>query len=487
MSNQPEIKYALLLSDVVSLSIAYFLALAYALPSDNWLELTFSAEGVHVYLAYAMCLSLFLMIFRFSNLYSLRIFESQASHLLKVTRSVLIGTGISCSIMLLVGWQILSGHTLKFFLLFLAIGIALGTVLRLITVRLLRLLAENARGKRRLLVVGGDNAAHKVITAVEEDPTSFLGIVGVVDDYKEPGRPLFDGWQNLGRLDSIPEVTKTLQPDEILVAIDNAPYSRLVEVVETCVKTGCVVRVFSDRLESLARHIGAEKFARDIAVIKFSQTESGLLSRKLRRVVDVTIAALALVLLSPLLLAVCVGIKLSSPGPVIFRQTRIGLNGRPFDFYKFRSMHVGTSSRQHKEYVAKFIKGQAATGSVDELTDTVFKIADDPRVFPFGRFIRRTSIDEFPQLFNVLKGDMGLVSPRPCLPYEWESYEEWHKKRLSVVPGCTGLWQVVGRSAVTFEEMVMMDLYYIRNHSLSLDARILFKTISVVIFSKGGF
>ena len=112
---------------------------------------------------------------------------------------------------------------------------------------------------------------------------------------------------------------------------------------------------------------------------------------------------------------------------------------------------------------------------------------DDPRIFPFGRFIRRTSLDEFPQLFNVLKGDMGLVGPRPCLPYEWDAYNEWHKGRLKVLPGCTGLWQVLGRSTVTFEDMVIMDLYYISNYSLFQDARILYKTIPTIFFAKGGF
>jgi lipopolysaccharide/colanic/teichoic acid biosynthesis glycosyltransferase len=181
-----------------------------------------------------------------------------------------------------------------------------------------------------------------------------------------------------------------------------------------------------------------------------------------------------------------IGIKLSSPGPVIFRQTRIGYAGQPFDFYKFRSMHVGESAGNHQAYVEKFIKGNAGKNvSGNEIH--VFKMQDDPRIFPFGRFIRRTSLDEFPQLINVLKGDMGLVGPRPCLPYEWDVYDEWHKGRLKVLPGCTGLWQVLGRSTVTFEDMVIMDLYYISNYSLFQDARILYKTIPTIFFAKGGF
>jgi lipopolysaccharide/colanic/teichoic acid biosynthesis glycosyltransferase len=196
-----------------------------------------------------------------------------------------------------------------------------------------------------------------------------------------------------------------------------------------------------------------------------------------------------IIVLSPLLLAVVAGIKISSPGPIIFQQTRIGFGGRSFAFYKFRSMHVGEAAGRHQEFVEKFIKGEIAetAETADEHEIKIFKIKDDPRIFPFGKFIRRTSLDEFPQLFNVIKGDMGLVGPRPCLPYEWEAYDDWHKERLSVLPGCTGLWQVLGRSTVTFEDMVLMDLYYISNYSLVQDARILYKTIPAIFFAKGGF
>jgi lipopolysaccharide/colanic/teichoic acid biosynthesis glycosyltransferase len=311
--------------------------------------------------------------------------------------------------------------------------------------------------------------------------------VGLVDDYRVPGKPLFGRWVNLGRLPSVPELAADLGADEILVAIDDAPYARLVHIVEACLQTGCVVRVFSDRFETLASRIGAEQYARDLPVIMLSQARSSEFAIGMRRAADVAGAALGLILLSPLLLVVCIGIRLSSPGPVIFSQTRIGIDGRPFEFYKFRSMHAGRSSKQHENYVRNFIKGEVLGQSVGAAAVDVFKIADDPRTFGFGRLIRRTSIDEFPQLFNVLKGEMSLISPRPCLPYEWEAYEEWHKERLSVAPGCTGMWQVYGRSAVTFEDMVIMDLYYISNRSLILDVRILYKTISVILFAKGGF
>jgi undecaprenyl-phosphate galactose phosphotransferase len=476
-----------LIGDIAYLSIAFFIALYVALPGDFWVVFALPASAGYVFLAYALCLLLFLVIYRLNNLYRLETLEVRYRHLLIVSKALFIGTGIALSVMLLSGWQFFSNYGREFLVIYLAIAVVLATITRLAMVRMFIFRGDSARSKRRLLIVGGDSAAHKVVTAIQSDRRSVPVIIGLADDYKEPGKPLFDGWKNLGRLESIPELVKTLNPDEILIAIDKAPYSRLEEVVEVCAKTGCEVQVFSDRLNTLASRIGAEQFARDLPVVRFSQIKPGATSRYMRRIVDVTIATLALIILSPLLLAVCVGIKLSSSGPVIFRQTRIGRNGRPFDFYKFRTMHVGVSSEPHRRYVKNFIQGGERDESAGEAAVKVFKITDDPRTFPFGRFIRRTSIDEFPQLFNVLKGDMGLISPRPCLPYEWESYEEWHKRRLSVAPGCTGLWQAFGRSAVPFEDMVIMDLYYIRNRSLTLDARILYKTISTIFHAKGGF
>ena len=179
-----------------------------------------------------------------------------------------------------------------------------------------------------------------------------------------------------------------------------------------------------------------------------------------------------------------IGIKLSSPGPVFYRQKRIGKGGKPFNFYKFRSMHVNNDDSGHKEFVQDFIKNSESS-AVNDMK--IFKITKDPRIFSFGKFIRKTSLDEFPQLYNVLKGDMSLVGPRPCLPYEWECYKPWHRERLKSLPGCTGIWQALGRSSVTFKEMVILDLYYLSNVSFWLDFKIVIKTFPVIFLGKGGF
>lgn len=205
----------------------------------------------------------------------------------------------------------------------------------------------------------------------------------------------------------------------------------------------------------------------------------------MKRVLDIILATVALCLLAPLMVAVAIAVALSSRGPVIFKQTRVGQGGLPFTFYKFRSMRTQADESIHRDFVAELITSGDAPAAADD-SATPFKIKDDPRLTAFGRFIRRTSIDELPQLFNVLKGDMSLVGPRPPIPYEARKYQAWHLRRvLSVKPGMTGIWQVEGRSRVPFNEMVRMDLRYIRNCSLGLDLRILAKTLPAVLACDG--
>jgi lipopolysaccharide/colanic/teichoic acid biosynthesis glycosyltransferase len=202
--------------------------------------------------------------------------------------------------------------------------------------------------------------------------------------------------------------------------------------------------------------------------------------KALKRAIDIIGSLSAVILGSPLLLAIALAVKVTSPGPVLFRQTRMGRNGQPFTFLKFRSMQHGNSPELHREFVTKLIRGE-----LDPATSQ-FKIVADPRITPLGRFLRRTSLDELPQFFNVLVGDMSLVGPRPPVPYEFACYKTWHRRRLADVrPGITGLWQVEGRSRVGFDDMVRLDLRYARTWSLWLDLTILFATPRAVVSGNG--
>jgi len=187
------------------------------------------------------------------------------------------------------------------------------------------------------------------------------------------------------------------------------------------------------------------------------------------------------VLLAPVMVATALAIALTSPGPVIFRQIRLGKRGKPFVFYKFRSMVADADDQIHRQYVASLINGMHTDVNQGDASNPLYKLRSDPRITRLGSFIRATSIDELPQLFNVLKGQMSLVGPRPPLPYEAEQYQSWHLRRvLEIRPGITGMWQVEGRSRTSFDEMVRLDLRYIQNRSLLLDLRILAKTVLIV-------
>jgi len=212
------------------------------------------------------------------------------------------------------------------------------------------------------------------------------------------------------------------------------------------------------------------------------------LRHALKRGMDIVGSLFGLILSWPLMIGAAIAIKITSSGPIIFKQYRFGKKGIRFLFYKFRSMQWNVDDQIHREYVTHLIKGNLDKINQGDAERPLYKMKSDPRVTSVGKIIRKTNIDELPQFFNVLKGEMSLVGPRPPLPYEVEKYEPWHLRRiLEVKPGITGLWQVDGRSITSFDDMVRLDLRYVQNWSLWLDIKILLKTVRAVIRPKGAF
>ncbi|MGC8861782.1 MAG: sugar transferase [Armatimonadota bacterium] len=204
-----------------------------------------------------------------------------------------------------------------------------------------------------------------------------------------------------------------------------------------------------------------------------------------KRALDLIAASIGLVLAAPLAAILALLIKLTSPGPVLFKQTRVGKDGRHFVLYKFRSMHVGSDDCRHREYIKLFIEGRDEELRKLQGDKKLYKMTSDDRVTFIGKFLRRTSLDELPQLVNVLRGEMSMVGPRPHLPYEVELYKDWHRRRLEGMPGITGWWQIHGRSRVPFDEAVRMDLWYLEHQSLILDIRIMLRTITKATVGRG--
>lgn len=199
---------------------------------------------------------------------------------------------------------------------------------------------------------------------------------------------------------------------------------------------------------------------------------------------DRILAFLAVMILSPFLTIIAICVRLDSPGGAIYRREQVGKHGKRFTACKFRTMRVNNDDREYKAYLVKYILDNSPY-KVDENGKAVFKVVDDPRVTRFGGLLRRTNLDELPQLFNVLKGEMSFVGPRPDIPFSVNMYQDWHQKRLEVTPGITGLWQVCGRKGVSFEEMVRLDIEYVEKRSLLLDARIMLLTIGTILKGDG--
>jgi exopolysaccharide biosynthesis polyprenyl glycosylphosphotransferase len=253
-------------------------------------------------------------------------------------------------------------------------------------------------------------------------------------------------------------------------------------------------------------------------VVTPKATWGARLSMACKQILDFTVAGILTLMTLPVFLVTALAIKLTSRGPVFYVQERIGKSGHPFRFYKFRTMRHDSDDAAHRDFARNFIQGAQTSGAeetppavaVHDINGRVngrhrrkrthgktngktngnariYKMTADPRVTSVGRFLRRTSLDELPQIFNVLRGEMSMVGPRPPVPYEVEHYQDWHKGRLAVKPGITGLWQVSGRSSVPFDEMVLLDLYYIENRSTAMDLRIMAKTVPVMVKGEGAY
>lgn len=322
---------------------------------------------------------------------------------------------------------------------------------------------------RRYAIVGTGGMAREIVESVAMHPEWGLRFAGFI---RLDGMPDRSRGPVLGRLSQLGRILE----DEILdVVFFAVPRERLGDVergMQLCEEQGVEVRISLDILR-----FGSSKMmiadVDGVPMLAFTRTPSDALALAAKRAFDVLGSAFALVVFAPLFLAITVAIRLDSPGPVFFRQRRVGLNGRAFQMLKFRSMYQDAEQRLE------------ALLAHNEMNGPVFKMKNDPRVTPVGRFLRRTSLDELPQFWNVLKGDMSLVGPRPPIPSEVRQYKRWQRRRLSVRPGITCLWQISGRNNIDFDRWMELDLEYIDSWSLWTDLAICLKTIPAVLTTRG--
>ena len=334
----------------------------------------------------------------------------------------------------------------------------------------IRLVMEHRRrqGKnlRFVLVLGAGPRAQVFAAKLEAHRELGLRVLGFLDD--SPAFELPGNWQRLGGLDQLEQVLHSRIVDEVAICLPFSQWTLIDTITQLCEEEGKIVRIPMDVLDR-AISVGRVEELDGTPVFSLVSGPDRALALAVKRLLDVVVSAVGLVVLSPVLLVVAVAIVVDDGRPVLFRQDRIGLHGRPFRVVKFRSMSRDAEARLGELEHRNEINGRA------------FKVTDDPRVTRVGRFLRRTSLDELPQLLNVLRGEMSLVGPRPPLPGEVDGYDLWHRRRLSMKPGITGLWQVRARREPEFDRWVAADLEYIDRWSLWLDVKILARTIPAAV------
>jgi exopolysaccharide biosynthesis polyprenyl glycosylphosphotransferase len=336
------------------------------------------------------------------------------------------------------------------------------------------------------LVVGCGPEAILCIKEMRECPELGYRVIGIVDTDDADGKENFEGVPVLGTIGTLPEVIREAGANEVVITDPKIPSELLFDVMIRVGRTRSVeFRIIPNLFNCLPRKTDVDQIGALPMILLFREPLSDL-ARIVKRTSDILISLLALILLAPLWILISILIKLDSKGPVFFKQERVGMDGRIFLLYKFRTMLADADQELHREYQKRHITGQLESSGVEgeESRPVYGKIASDPRITRIGRILRRYSLDELPQLFNVLRGSMSVVGPRPPIPYEVEIYEIWQRKRLDMKPGITGLWQVSGRNSIPFEEMVRLDLFYIENWSLLLDLRIIIRTLPVIIRGK---
>ncbi|PYS90696.1 MAG: hypothetical protein DMF64_14280 [Acidobacteria bacterium] len=362
--------------------------------------------------------------------------------------------------------------------------------LALTTLSLLRLSvrAAQAAARRReinlipTLVVGRNAEAALCVTELRARPELGYRVIGVVEngplDDNVPEK--FEGVPVVGEVSTLAELIRETGANEVIITDPRVAGELLFDVMMRVGRMRKVeFRIAPSLFNCLPRKTEIDQIGALPMIQLFREPLSGW-ARVVKRSLDICVAALTLTLLAPVWLIIALLIKLDSRGPVFYRQERVGMDGRVFLFLKFRTMRADADDRAHREYQRKLIMGQPDTNLGDERRP-VYKLHTDPRVTRVGRVLRRLSLDELPQLLNVLRGDMSIVGPRPPIPYEVEAYELWHRKRLDMKPGLTGLWQVSGRNRLSFDEMVKLDLFYIENWSLLLDLKIILRTLPVML------
>jgi len=448
-----ELIFTFLKIPVDLLMVVFSFVIAYWLRTFLTFVPTIYIEPLQGYLHFILTtIPIWLVTFIVAGLYSVREKDRRLEELGKIIVAVSSAVGI------VLAWIFLS-RTFFFSRLIIIyvwlVAIILVTLGRFLINFIERFLYRYDIGVHRVIVVGGNSSTRFIVDEIKRNRGLGYKLVKVIDE------------AGVEKLEAILERNPA---DEIIVTNTHLNQSKISEILEFCRFHQISLKTTPDLFLVRSSHIDVQTLA-GVPIMEFKRTSLDGWGRIIKRIVDLVGSLILIIIFSPLMLIIAGLIKLTSRGPILFRQERVGLE-KKFIFYKFRSMK-NMAEKEHEKYIQKY--------------GNMFKLSHDPRATPLGRILRKTSLDELPQFFNVLKGDMSLIGPRPPLPSEVERYTTWQRKRLGVKPGITGLWQVSGRSELSFDEWVRLDAYYIENWSLWLDLQIFLRTLWVIIRGRGAY
>jgi exopolysaccharide biosynthesis polyprenyl glycosylphosphotransferase len=454
---------SLLVLDFVGVALAIYTALVLKEVVLGNLDATRVYEETRHFLPFAYLLTA--LLFARSGLYAAR---SQRPGLSRIVAAL-----FQVAFVALI-FAVVSGEEFSSFYIFygsLAFALLYVSGLRAVYESITGVLLRAAGYRRRAMLIGTgthiSDVAHALGEGAHHAPLEVVGYISL--------RPLEgSGLRSLGGFADLAEVLGAERIDEVIIADSDFPQLEAVELVEQCHRRGVRVRIAPSTMEILI-HRAEFVPGQRVPLFELGPPVFEGIDFALKRTFDLIGASILLILLSPLLALIVLTVRITSRGPALFRSTRRGIGQRPFACLKFRTMHTDAEQRQ------------ADLDELNEASGALFKIRDDPRLTPVGRMLRRFSLDELPQLVNVIRGEMSLVGPRPLPERDYEMLEEWHRKRYLVLPGITGLWQVSGRSELDFDDLVHLDFIYLERWSLALDLTILLKTIPAVISRRGAY
>ena len=410
------------------------------------------------------------ILFDYQKAYSYQRFTSIAREYAIVFKVCFMGLLITIALTYLFGYKDIPR---SFYVLFFVVSLVLFLSEKTSLFYIASYIRKKGKDRKRILLIGTGTRARNFINIVKENFHWGLDIVGLLTgDRNIIGNEVL-GIKILDHYDNIQKVLKTVNPEEVIITISTKRFDQIRNVLEICEKEGVMVRLNSDFFGYITKNVTVDNIF-GLNIISFDTVRRSEFALFVKRLIDIIGSLVAIILFSPFMLIAIIGILVSDGFPIFYTFIGYGLNKKPVKIYKFRTM-VKNSEEMRAELNCK-----------NEMDGPVFKIKEDPRITPFGKWLRKFSVDETPQLFSVLLGRLSLVGPRHAMKDELDNYESWHRRRLSVKPGLTCLWQVDGRNEIfNFDDWVKLDLKYIDEWSILLDIKILLKTIPVVLFGKG--